>query len=245
MHDCPDMDPPIPHPIIHIQGQRPDHIRPFYSSENLLDLVEPILPAWMVEKIKTMHDRETTDPQHIAKSDHESRHWSNPLACRLPQAPDYHIYSFYGVGFSTERAYEYRMLGKTVEDLSLDTALNEEGKRLEKGVYYCDGDESVPLISLGLMNMVWQRLKHYNPAGVHITVKEQIRTDTMVSYSTRGGPAAAHHIDILGNHEVLGDIVRIATDFLDDLPEGRIAERIHSDIRAIAGRVDLIAAHDK
>jgi phospholipid:diacylglycerol acyltransferase len=39
--------------------------------------------------------------------DLEPRHWANPLEARLPNAPSLRIYSLYGIGIPTERAYFY------------------------------------------------------------------------------------------------------------------------------------------
>ena len=39
--------------------------------------------------------------------DLEPRHWANPLEARLPNAPSLRIYSLYGIGKNTERAYFY------------------------------------------------------------------------------------------------------------------------------------------
>ncbi|GAA0169093.1 hypothetical protein LIER_23649 [Lithospermum erythrorhizon] len=42
------------------------------------------------------------------KYDHY-KYWSNPLETKLPNAPDMEIFSLYGVGIPTERAYIYKL----------------------------------------------------------------------------------------------------------------------------------------
>lgn len=50
----------------------------------------------------------------------------------------------------------------------------------------------------------------------------------------RGGPAAAAHIDILGNDGLLMDVIRVAAGRGHEL-----ADELHSDIDRIAANVDF------
>ena len=50
------------------------------------------------------HCRQFGDPKYK-----HCKYLSNPLETKLPNAPDTKIYSMYGVGIPTERAYVYKL----------------------------------------------------------------------------------------------------------------------------------------
>lgn len=60
---------------------------------------------------------------------------------------------------------------------------------------------------------------------------------TAVWLCCRGGPAAAAHIDILGNDGLLMDVIRVAAGRGHEL-----ADELHSDIDRIAASVDFGSA---
>merc|ERR1712113_580318 len=75
------------------------------------------------------------------------------------------------------------------------------------GVASGDGDGTVPLVSLGYMcQHGWKDLPEFNPAGVSIYTKE-VEHDPAVIDFVRGGPTTARHLDIIGNYELISDMM--------------------------------------
>ena len=66
------------------------------------------------------------------------------------------IYCLYGIGILTERSHIHKF-STSEKDKSIpfqiDSSVDreEEGSWLQNGVYYVDGDESVPIVSSGFM----------------------------------------------------------------------------------------------
>jgi phospholipid:diacylglycerol acyltransferase len=97
-----------------------------------------------------------------------------------------------------------------------------------------DGDITVPLISLGLMGARGWRSKRLNPAGMRIVSREYKHVQVPLLRDPRGGPATGQHVDILGNEEMLSDVLRVATGHGDE-----VQDRIVSRIEQIADNVDF------
>jgi len=163
----------------------------------------------------------------------DSKFWANPLESTLPKAPDMKIYCLYGIGKATERSYLYRdqqddpsrqyalssplniyhnLLGadsvwsSRSRSLSgvryaLDTALGRNGVR------YGDGDGSVPLVSLGYMCEGGWKSPLLNPSGAKAYTREYRHSPTL--FDLRGGEETADHVDIMGNHDLLMDVLAI------------------------------------
>ncbi|KAI8846671.1 Lecithin:cholesterol acyltransferase-domain-containing protein [Chytridium lagenaria] len=189
---------------------------------------------------------------HAAKSDQEvasasskPQNWLNPLLCPLPQVAKrddessrFKIVCEYGVGIPTERKYFYADYGEDPSDerYLIHTGLQDE-KKVVNGVLLSDGDISVPLISLGYMCANGWRRKRYNPSGIRIITREHPHKSWVRPSGVpdlRGGPESADHVDIMGNHAVIEDILRVAAgndDFLED--------KFSSEIRKISKRVKL------
>ena len=119
---------------------------------------------------------------------------------------------------------------------------------LENGVRVSDGDGTVPLISLGtLCARHWRadpgdakrrRRNRLNPANLSVVTREARHSPREFllggTFDPRGGAGSADHVDILMNSGVLEDVIAIVS--------GRGAEledRIHSQIREIAARVEI------
>ena len=133
----------------------------------------------------------------------QPKYWSNPLQVALPNARNLSIWCLYGVGKETERGYYYAH-DPTLDELWIDT----EAENL--GVVVGDGDGTVPLISLGYMCADGWRNPLLNPHDVKIGLREYDHSPTSFISDPRGGPGSADHVDILGNAEMIQDILRLA-----------------------------------
>ncbi|KAF2134385.1 LACT-domain-containing protein [Dothidotthia symphoricarpi CBS 119687] len=158
--------------------------------------------------------------------------WMNPLESRLPLAPNFKIYCFYGVGKDTERAYYYRSDEDPLSGLNvtLDTAYMANG--VDHGVVMGEGDGTVNLLSSGYMcNRGW-KIKRYNPAGVQVKTFEMLHEPDR--FSPRGGPNTADHVDILGRSS-LNDLILQVAGGRGEL----IEETVVSNIREYADKVRI------
>ena len=168
--------------------------------------------------------------QVLGKKHRYKRTWGHALLEPLPQASKLKIYCFYGVGVPTERSYVYKY-EEAGDRLNIDTSFDDPGMNIEHGIQYADGDGTVPLVSLGYLCVEGWRSKKLNPASVKVTTKEYVH-DPM-KLSLRGGPKASDHVNILGNREMITNILEIAGG-LD------VEGRIHSKIREMAEKVTRI-----
>lgn len=156
--------------------------------------------------------------------------WANVLASPLPFAPSMRKYAFYGTGIPTEHAV-------VLEEVGDDEETPRYGIRKEAtpnvGFFFGDGDYSCPTMTLGLMCIKGWSDRSRNPSGTPCTAKEYADKPTtlLAGGSIRGGPASGDHVDLLGNDELLKDVLAIASG-------GEVPERVVSDIRDIAGRWD-------
>ncbi|TYZ62061.1 hypothetical protein PybrP1_013006, partial [[Pythium] brassicae (nom. inval.)] len=183
----------------------------------------------------------------------DPKYWINPLESALPRAPNMKLFCFYGVGKPVERGYVYKAnpeeddedeaegeIGDTTErprkrtvPFVLDTDYNDL-PWIKAGIRYSDGDGTVPLVSLGFMCARGWRGTRFNPGGVDVRVREYRHNPVSIIYDSRGGPATSDHVDIMGNHEMIKDILRVAGRAYDAVPE-----RIESSILDIADRVSV------
>ncbi|RLN87065.1 hypothetical protein BBJ28_00022028 [Nothophytophthora sp. Chile5] len=171
----------------------------------------------------------------------QSKYWTNPLESTLPKAPSMKIFCLYGVGKPVERGYTYGVNppdadpvvvdGKRVVPFVLNTDVNDL-PYVKDGLRYSDGDGTVPLVSLGLMCASGWRHEKFNPAGVDVRVREYKHNPVSMLYDSRGGPETADHVDIMGNHGLIRDVLLVAAGAYD-----RVPEQISSNILEIAERV--------
>eukprot|EP00198_Chlamydomonas_reinhardtii_P010411 XP_001699748.1 lecithin:cholesterol acyltransferase [Chlamydomonas reinhardtii] len=118
----------------------------------------------------------------------------------------------------------------------------EEAAEADVGVHISDGDGTVPLLSLGLMcRGGWREAGHLNPGAMRVVgagrvTREYKHKAVSMLQDARGGPAAAAHIDILGNDAVLRDVITVVAGRADEL-----ADIVVSDIDRIAAAVDWAA----
>jgi phospholipid:diacylglycerol acyltransferase len=154
----------------------------------------------------------------------------------------------YGVSKDTERKYQYAMsasnlnasslTGKHYEDgnipLSLNTTANDPNINLANGIYFKDGDGSVPLLSLGLVCAHGWRQPYLNPASIPIVTREYKHQPVSMIADVRGGPLSSDHVDILGNEQMLMDVIEIVSQKTvnDNNPESWPSpkSRFYSDI---------------
>ncbi|EEY58952.1 uncharacterized protein PITG_11965 [Phytophthora infestans T30-4] len=171
----------------------------------------------------------------------QSKYWTNPLEAALPKAPSLNVFCFYGVGKPVERGYTYgdnppdednaTVNGKRVAPYVFNTD-TDDLPYIKGGLRYSDGDGTVPLISLGLMCASGWRTKKFNPGNVDVRVREYRHNPVSMLFDARGGPETADHVDIMGNHGLIRDVLLVAARAYD-----RVPENITSSIMEIAERV--------
>lgn len=177
--------------------------------------------------------------------------WHNPIATPLPKAPSMKLYCMYGTGIATERAYFYMSLNDKADSsdenistcdvspsdppFAIDTSVNDEGGNITYGVKFCDGDGSVPLLSLGYMCEHWKKGGKHNPSRMKVVTREhQSVEEFTLNDPGRGGPHSGEHVDILGHLDVMEDVLKIVTDFEAD----DVDDRIFSDLERIVRDID-------
>lgn len=181
-----------------------------YTSGSLLDLLYFVAPKMMARggahfSYGIADDLEDPKYKHY-------KYWSNPLETKLPSAPEMEIFSLYGVGIPTERAYVYK-LSPSAEcyiPFQIDTSANAEDSCLQDGVYNVDGDETVPVLSAGFMcARGWRGKTRFNPSGIRTYVREYDHSPPANLLEGRGTLSGAH-VDIMGNFALIEDIMRVA-----------------------------------
>ncbi|DAZ95098.1 TPA: hypothetical protein N0F65_001700 [Lagenidium giganteum] len=195
-----------------------------------------------LKNVNSMFTSEIAADPSLPKYD-RPEFWTNPLASALPKAANTKIFCLYGVGKPVERGYVYRT-NPTAAEVKMDDnkpvvpyLLNTDYHDLpwvKAGIRYTEGDGTVPLMSLGFMCARGWREPRYNPSGMEVRIREYYHKPVAVIYDPRGGPATSDHVDIMGNHEMITDILRIAARTYDDVPE-QVVSKIHD----VAERVDL------
>lgn len=226
-----------------------------FTFDDLDKIREIVLPASVNERYKSFYSEGIANPgAEIVKNDLDHRKWINPLESRLPVAKNMKIYCMYGIGHDTERGYIYK--NRTQENtrdttftkesvdqrflilpMSIDLQEEDRAKGLYKGVHHVDGDATVPLLSLSYMcTHAWRNFIHLNPSNIKIITREFKHAPTNRVTDLRGGPGTSDHVDILGNHDLTLDILKIASNFGDVSVEG---DRIYSNIHEINSKVNL------
>jgi len=101
----------------------------------------------------------------------------------------------------------------------------------DAGFYLGNGDYSCPILSLGGMCLKGWKDELRNIARIPCTIKEyRDKPTTLLSSGTiRGGASSGDHIDLLGNDELLTDVLTIASG-------GKVDGRIASGLTDIARR---------
>ncbi|ELQ76067.1 Lecithin:cholesterol acyltransferase (LCAT)/Acyl-ceramide synthase, partial [Trachipleistophora hominis] len=155
----------------------------------------------------------------------------DPTQTRLPDAPNLTIYSLYGIDSETEGGYCYKTAGKTLNNRGIpyfiDRDAYDEDMRCKNGVFVVNGDGTVPLISLGYMGRKGWKNKSINPSNVQTIVREYRHRPVNILKDLRGGPSSAGHVDILGNTNLIIDVLRIVSG------TGKVKDRVHSELDEI------------
>ncbi|KAI3410827.1 uncharacterized protein J3R85_018336 [Psidium guajava] len=209
-----------------------------YTASSILDLLNFVAPKLM-KRGSAHFSYGIADNLDDPKYQHY-RYWSNPLETKLPDAPDMEIYSLYGVGIPTERAYVYKLTptSECYIPFQIDTSAHGESENscLKDGVYSADGDETVPVLSAGYMCAKgWRGKTRFNPSGINTYIREYDHAPPANLLEGRGTQSGAH-VDIMGNFALIEDIIRVAAGATGQDLGG---DRVHSDIFRWSEKIQL------
>ena len=225
-----------------------------YDYDQIYKIREMTLPSDVNNRYNAFYSDGIANPNEISKNDLDHRKWINPLESRLPNAKNMKIYCMYGFGHDTERGYVYKSkspqeLSKFTKEsvdprelilpMSIDLQEENRSNGLYKGVHHVDGDATVPLLSLSYMcTHAWRNFTHLNPSGIKVVAREFKHAPSNRVTDLRGGPGSSDHVDILGNHDLTLDILKIVSNYED--PDNSVnQDRIFSNIREINSKVEL------
>ncbi|OMO70616.1 Lecithin:cholesterol/phospholipid:diacylglycerol acyltransferase [Corchorus capsularis] len=207
-----------------------------YTAESVVDLLHYVAPKMMARG--TAHfSYGIADNLDDPKYKHY-KYWSNPLETTLPIAPEMEIFSLYGVGLPTERAYIYKLspAAECYIPFQIDTSSDDEDTCLKDGVYSVDGDETVPVLSAGYMCAKgWRGKTRFNPSGIQTYVREYKHSPPANLLEGRGTLSGAH-VDIMGNFALIEDVLRIAAGASGEELGG---DYVYSDIFKWSERIKL------
>ncbi|GAB4853748.1 Phospholipid:diacylglycerol acyltransferase 1 [Ancistrocladus abbreviatus] len=209
-----------------------------YTAESILDLLHYVAPK-MMKRGDAHFSYGIADNLDDAKYNHY-KYWSNPLETKLPNAPEMEIFSLYGVGIPTERAYVYKSNPGTdcYIPFQIDTSADggHEESCLKGGVYCSDGDETVPVLSAGFMCAKgWRGKTRFNPSGIRTYIREYDHAPPANLLEGRGAQSGAH-VDVLGNFALIEDIIRVAAGATGEDLGG---DQVYSDIFKWSEKIKL------
>ncbi|CAL9779099.1 unnamed protein product [Musa acuminata subsp. burmannicoides] len=209
-----------------------------YTASSLIDLLNFVAPK-MMQRGSAHFSHGIADDLDDPKYMHH-KYWSNPLETKLPNAPDMEIYSLYGVGIPTERAYVYK-LSPSAEcyiPFQIDSSANggHEGSNLQGGIYLANGDETVPVLSAGYMCAKgWRGKTRFNPSGIKTYIREYDHAPPANILEGRGTQSGAH-VDIMGNFALIEDIIKVAAGASGEELGG---DQVYSDIFKWSEKINL------
>ncbi|XP_060187103.1 phospholipid:diacylglycerol acyltransferase 1-like isoform X1 [Lycium barbarum] len=209
-----------------------------YTAGSVLDLLHFVAPKLM--KRGSAHFSYGIAYDLDDKKYEHYKYWSNPLETKLPNAPEMEIFSMYGVGIPTERAYVYKLspAGDCYIPFQIDSSAEggNESPCLKGGVFHVDGDETVPILSAGYMCAKgWKGKTRFNPSGIRTFVREYNHAPPANLLEGRGTQSGAH-VDIMGNFALIEDIIRVAAGASGEDLEG---DQVHSGIFKWSERIKL------
>ncbi|KAM0677201.1 phospholipid:diacylglycerol acyltransferase [Binucleata daphniae] len=146
---------------------------------------------------------------------------------KLPFIKNLKIYTFYGTGIETERGYYY-----TLKKNKLRINRKVNNKNTKNGIILCNGDGTVPAFSCGYLGYRGWKGRYLNPGQTKTVVKEYEHERSFVD-GIRGGPKTSDHVDILGNHKLAEDILKICCGKDED-----IKDHIISDLEKECDEID-------
>ncbi|XP_054822750.1 phospholipid:diacylglycerol acyltransferase 1-like [Prosopis cineraria] len=208
-----------------------------YTADDIIDLLKFVAPK-MMKRGNAHFSHGIADNLDDPKYKHY-KYWSNPLETTLPNAPDMEIYSMYGVGIPTERAYVYKLTAPSecYIPFQIDTSADGgDGSCLRNGVYSVNGDETVPVLSAGFMCAKgWRGRTRFNPSGIRTYIREYDHAPPANLLEGRG-TQSGNHVDILGNFALIEDIIRVAAGATGEDLGG---DRVYSEIFEYSEKINL------
>ncbi|KAH7679905.1 Diacylglycerol O-acyltransferase protein [Dioscorea alata] len=187
-----------------------------YTAGSILDLLRFVAPK-MMQRGSAHFSYGIADNLDDPKYKHY-KYWSNPLETKLPNAPDMEIYSMYGVGILTERAYVYKRSpsSECYIPFQIDTSADggHEGYMCAKG---------------------WRGKTRFNPSGIKTYIREYDHAPPANLLEGRGTQSGAH-VDIMGNFALIEDIIRVAAGATGEDLGG---DQVHSDILKWSEKINL------
>ncbi|XP_028753539.1 phospholipid:diacylglycerol acyltransferase 1 [Neltuma alba] len=209
-----------------------------YTSDEIIDLLNFVAPK-MMKRGDAHFSHGIAENLDDPKYKHY-KYWSNPLETTLPNAPDMEIYSMYGVGIPTERAYVYKLTAPSECHIpfQIDTSAEggDEHSCLRNGVYSVNGDETVPVLSAGFMCAKgWRGRTRFNPSGIRTYIREYDHAPPANLLEGRG-TQSGNHVDILGNFALLEDIIRVAAGATGEDLGG---DKVYSEIFEWSEKINL------
>ncbi|KAK3040410.1 hypothetical protein RJ639_026815 [Escallonia herrerae] len=209
-----------------------------YTAGKILDLLQFVAPK-MMKRGGAQFSYGIADNLDDKKYEHY-KYWSNPLETKLPNAPAMEIFSMYGVGIPTERAYVYKLssAAECYIPFQIDTSVEggNEGSCLKGGVFSVDGDETVPVLSAGFMCAKgWRGKTRFNPSAIRTYIREYDHAPPATLLEGRGTQSGAH-VDIMGNFALIEDIIRVAAGATGEDLGG---DQVHSDIFKWSEKIKL------
>jgi phospholipid:diacylglycerol acyltransferase len=154
------------------------------------------------------------------------KEWSNPMSSRLP-AGNYTIHCVYGLGQSTETGYHF-VTNPITGEYKIDTSSNSPSESVSGGIYSVPGDKTVPYNSLGYVcENAWKKGTDQNPYNITVNSRElshNFTPDNLERFilGASGKLESSEHVDILGHHIVLEDIVALASGRSDLVKDGGV-----------------------
>jgi hypothetical protein len=123
----------------------------------------------------------------------------------------------------------------------MNTSKTDEASHLRNGVYSVDGDGVIPTISSGFMPVKgWRSFSHLNPSNIKVVAREYFHRPYTVSSlaALKFSPADASHCGIMGNHEMIWDILSIVSETPISTEEKEAVELSVSESISINGALD-------
>ncbi|KAL3518476.1 hypothetical protein ACH5RR_021065 [Cinchona calisaya] len=213
-----------------------------FTAKTLIDLLRLVAPKLM-QRAEAQFSHGIAENLDDPKYDHY-KYWSNSLETKLPNASDMEIYCMYGAGIPTERSYVYKLSpSDRCKSIPFQIDSSADGSSssgcLKGGVYFTDGDETVPVLSAGFMCAKgWKGKTRFNPSGIATFIREyQHKPPTSLPSLLEGRALESSvHVDIMGNVALIEDVLRVAAG-ASGAELGR--DRIHSDIMRMSERIDI------
>lgn len=142
--------------------------------------------------------------------------WTDPTKIALPKMGSSQIWCSYGVGIPTEKGYHYTTDSGNMTDntrFRIEKALHLHDGQVVNGIFLDDGDGTVPLESLGTMCSIgWRVGTKLNPDGAVVKVRQLMHGEdySVLSRAGAAGGSSVDHVDIMGNRQVVRDILLLA-----------------------------------